>query len=99
MSCSCGFRLIDPNSLHFIVNGKPEPLQSDDVKLIKSELRHIRDICTQLFDRLDDRPPENGPVSADSTTPRTPKGTIVYSSNSQTIDMRRQVYHFLNSLA
>lgn len=64
--------------IFFPVNGKPEPLQSDEVKMIKSELRLIRDRCTKLLDKLDDRPPLDGPLfTADSTTPRAPKGNIL----------------------
>lgn len=45
------------------VNGKPEPLQTDEVKMIKSELKHIRERCNQLLDKLDDRQPYEGPSS------------------------------------
>ena len=49
---------------HFTVNGKPEPLQTDEVKMIKCELKHIRERCNQLLDKLDDRQP----YEASSTT-------------------------------
>ena len=41
----------------FSVNGKPEPLQTNEVKHIKKELRQIRDMCNQLLDKLDQREP------------------------------------------
>ena len=50
------------------VNGKPEPLQSDELKLIKSELRMFRDRCTQLLDQLDARPVYDAPSSTMDTT-------------------------------
>ncbi|XP_053397762.1 protein TFG-like isoform X5 [Mercenaria mercenaria] len=46
------------------LNGKPEPLQTDEIKMIKSELKHIRERCNQLLDKLDDRQP----YDASSTT-------------------------------
>ncbi|XP_052244766.1 protein TFG-like isoform X5 [Dreissena polymorpha] len=45
------------------VNGKPEPLQSDELKHIKGELRAIRDSCVQLLDKLDARPDHDQPSS------------------------------------
>lgn len=45
------------------VNGKPEPLQTDEVKMIKSEVKHIRDRCNQLLDKLDDRQSYDRPSS------------------------------------
>lgn len=51
------------------VNGKPEPLQTNEVKHIKKELRQIRDTCTRLLDKLDEREPQSvGETVVDSTS-------------------------------
>lgn len=36
-----------------LVNGKPKPLESDDIKNIKKELQHIRDTVNHLLDSLE----------------------------------------------
>jgi len=37
----------------FSVNGQPRPLESEDVKLIRHELQHIRDRVNHLLDKLE----------------------------------------------
>ncbi|KAL4233706.1 hypothetical protein ACF0H5_008386 [Mactra antiquata] len=48
------------------VNGKPEPLQTDEAKFIKNEIKLIRNRCNALLDKLDDREPSDN--TASSTT-------------------------------
>ena len=38
----------------FLVNGKPEPLEDDQVKEIKGELINMRDKINSLINRLDE---------------------------------------------
>lgn len=57
---------------YFSVNGKPEPLQSDEAKMIKNELKLIRNHCNALLDKLDSREPSDNVASS----------TTVDSSNS-----------------
>ena len=75
----CLLRSICPNTYSFYgifffsVNGKPEPLQTNEVKHIKKELRQIRDMCNQLLDKLDQREPQPGDNIVDSSTASIPK--------------------------
>ncbi|WAR09140.1 TFG-like protein [Mya arenaria] len=68
------------------VNGKPEPLQSNELKLIKGELRLIRDRCTQLLDKLDSRPQMDLPSSTVEAGPavKPPKNRVTDSPRRTT---------------
>ena len=64
--------------LNFSVNGKPEPLQTNEVKHIKKELRHIRDTCNRLLDKLDEREPQpTSEAVVDSSTSKGKKNNTV----------------------
>lgn len=43
--------------LKFVVNGLPKPLEHDEVKYIKQELRRLRDTVNRVLDRLE--PPQS----------------------------------------
>ncbi len=48
----------------FSVNGQPRPLESDEVKHIRSELQQVRDRVNSLLDRLEPPAPViNGVLS------------------------------------
>lgn len=55
-------------NITLFVNGKPEPLQTNEVKHIKKELKQIRDTCNRLLDKLDEREPREEETVVDSST-------------------------------
>ena len=63
------FFLIKLYSHNFLVNGKPQPLQDDQIKEIKSELTVCRDKINELMTRLD-MLSEVAPSSRDESLPR-----------------------------
>lgn len=71
-------------NITLFVNGKPEPLQTNEVKHIKKELRHIRDTCNRLLDKLDEREPQpTSEAVVDSSTSKVPSQIVSIPDNTR----------------